>query len=79
MQNGYIECFNGKFKGECLNEQWFETLQHARSAIAGWRQHYNEVRPHKSCNRLPPTKFAELHRQRAGDAARPSSNTTEIN
>ncbi|WP_143072696.1 MULTISPECIES: integrase core domain-containing protein, partial [unclassified Variovorax] len=44
-----------------------------------WRQDYNEVRPHSSCNRMPPAKFAELHRQRAGEAARPSSNTTEIN
>jgi hypothetical protein len=34
MQNDYIESFNGKFRNECLNEQWFETLQQARSAIA---------------------------------------------
>ena len=33
MQNGYIESFNGKFRDECLNEQWFETLHQARSAI----------------------------------------------
>ena len=26
MQNGYIESFNGKFRDECLNEQWFTTL-----------------------------------------------------
>jgi putative transposase len=25
-QNAYIESFNGKFRDECLNEQWFETL-----------------------------------------------------
>uniref|UniRef100_UPI004039673D IS3 family transposase n=1 Tax=unclassified Variovorax TaxID=663243 RepID=UPI004039673D len=79
MQNGYIESFNGKFRDECLNEQWFETLQQARSAITLWRQDYNEVRPHSSCQRMPPSKFAELHRQRAGDAARSSSTTTEIN
>jgi putative transposase len=78
MQNGYIESFNGKFRDECLNEQWFETLQQARSAIAVWRQDYNEVRPHSSCGRMPPAKFAELHRQRAGDAARANSTTTEI-
>ncbi len=46
MQNGYIESFNGKFRDECLNEQWFETLHQARSAISTWRQDYNEVRPH---------------------------------
>ncbi|WP_373423322.1 IS3 family transposase [Variovorax paradoxus] len=79
MQNGYIESFNGKFRDECLNEQWFETLQQARSAITLWRQDYNEVRPHSSCQRMPPSKFAELHRQRAGDAARSTSTTTEIN
>jgi len=80
MQNGYIESLNGKFRDECLNEQWFETLAQARSAITAWRQDYNEVRPHSSCNRMRPAKFAELHRQRADDAARPSSNTTtEIN
>ncbi|WP_409513957.1 IS3 family transposase [Variovorax sp. MHTC-1] len=79
MQNGYIESFNGKFRDECLNEQWFETLQQARAAIATWRQDYNEVRPHSSCGRMPPAKFAELHRQRAGDAAQATSTTTEIN
>jgi len=26
MQNGYIESFNGKFRDECLNEHWFQTL-----------------------------------------------------
>jgi len=78
MQNGYIESFNGKFRDECLNEQWFETLQQARSAITLWRQDYNEARPHSSCERMPPAKFAALHRQRAGDATRSSSTTTEI-
>ncbi len=78
MQNGYIESFNGKFRDECLNEQWFETLHQARSATAIWRQDYNEVRPHSSCGRIPPAKFAELHRQRAGDAARSTSTTTQI-
>ena len=26
MQRGYIEGFNGKLRGECLNEWCFETL-----------------------------------------------------
>ena len=78
MQNGYIESFNGKFRDECLNEQWFETLQQARLTISIWRQDYNEVRPHSSVGRMPPARFAELHRQRAGDATR-SSTSTEIN
>lgn len=65
MQNGYIESFNGKFRDECLNEHWFETLTQARAAIAAWRQDYNQVRPHSSCRRMPPAKFATLHRQQS--------------
>ncbi len=62
MQNGYIESFNGKFRDECLNEQWFETLAQAREEIAHWRQDYNEVRPHSSLGRIPPAAFAQKHR-----------------
>ena len=68
MQNGYIESFNGKFRDECLNEQWFETLHQARQEIARWRHDYNEVRPHSAIGRIPPAQFAAVHRQRAGDA-----------
>ena len=68
MQNGYIESFNGKFRDECLNEQWFDSLPQARECIAQWRQDYNEVRPHSSLGRIPPALFAHQHRQRAGGA-----------
>jgi putative transposase len=78
MQNGYIESFNGKFRDEHLNEAWFATLHEARAALGIWRQDYNEVRPHSSVGRIPPARFAELHRQRAGDATRSSSTTTQI-
>ena len=72
MQNGYIESFNGKFRDECLNEQWFETLQQARSAITLWRQDYNQVRPHSSCQRMPPAKFEPAHQpQRSINLATP--------
>ena len=77
MQNGYIESFNGRFRDECLNEHWFETLHQARTVIADWRRDYNEVRPHGSIGRIPPARFAEQHRRHAGDAARhltPASN-----
>ena len=73
MQNGYIESFNGKFRDECLNDHWFEMLPQARAAIAAWRQDYNEVRPHSSCQRMPPAKFAALHRQNSDDATQPTT------
>lgn len=68
-QNAYIESFNGKFRDECLNEHWFQSLKQARVEIARWRTDYNEVRPHSSCGRMPPAKFAAQHRQTAGGAA----------
>ncbi|NVO08262.1 MAG: transposase [Rhodoferax sp.] len=72
-----MESFNGKFRDERLNEQWFDNLTQARSTISTWRQDYNEVRPHSSLGRIPPAKFAELHRQRAGDVTQ-TSTTTQI-
>ncbi len=74
MQNGYIESFNGKFRDECLNDHWFQTLHQARGVIAEWRRDYNEVRPHSTIGRMPPARFAELHRRLAGDATQQPSN-----
>lgn len=75
MQNGYIESFNGKFRDECLNEHWFQTLQQARSEIAIWRQDYNEVRPHSSLGRIPPAEFAQRQRNKNQS---PPATTNEI-
>ena len=43
MENGYIESFNGKFRDECLNENWFFDLADARRKIAEWKADYNLV------------------------------------
>ena len=42
--NAFIESFNGKFRDECFNENWFLNLKHAREVIEIWRIEYNEVR-----------------------------------
>ena len=47
-QNAFIESFNGKFRDECLNQNWFVDLRHAREVIEAWRVDYNTVRPHSS-------------------------------
>jgi len=73
MQNGYIESFNGKFRDECLNDHWFETLDQARTIIAVWRSDYNEVRPHSSCGRIPPAQFAARYRMRDGEQSSPTN------
>jgi putative transposase len=43
MENGFIESFNGKFRDECLNENWFLDLADAREKIETWRCDYNLV------------------------------------
>ena len=57
-QNAFIESFNGRFRDECLNENEFASLAHARSIIETWRLDYNANRPHKSLGNLTPEEFA---------------------
>ena len=57
-QNGYIESFNGKLRDECLNENEFINLQHARELIETFRDDYNQLRPHSSLGDLTPAEFA---------------------
>src|SRR5271154_3800358 len=58
MENGYVESFNGRFRDECLNENWFSDLADARDKIAQWQQDYNEQRPHSSLQYRTPMEFA---------------------
>ena len=59
--NCYIESFNGKFRDECLNENWFLNIQDAREIIEGWRAEYNESRPHSSLGNCTPIEFYRKH------------------
>ena len=59
MENGFIESFNGKFRDECLNENWFLDLADAREKIETWRCDYNQVRPHSALGYLTPAEFAQ--------------------
>ena len=58
VQNAYVESFNGKFRNECLNDHWFNTLDEARDSIHAWREDYNTVRPHSSLGYKTPAEFA---------------------
>ena len=60
-QNGQIESFNGRFRQECLNQEWFTTLRQARQTIEEWRISYNTKRPHSSLGYLPPEVWAKRH------------------
>jgi len=56
-QNAYVESFNGKFRDECLNDNWFSTMQQAKDIIEKWRLDYNEARPHSSLGGISPSEF----------------------
>ena len=52
--NAFIESFNGKLRGECLNAHWFMSLDDARLKLEAWRRDYNEVRPHSALGQKAP-------------------------
>jgi putative transposase len=58
MQNGRVESFQGKFRDECLNVNWFRNLWEAREKVASWRREYNQTRPHSSLGYQTPEAFA---------------------
>lgn len=61
IENCYIESFNGRFRDECLNENWFVSLPDARCTIESWRIEYNTARPHSGLANRTPAGFAKEH------------------
>ena len=59
VQNGHVESFNGRFRDECLNMNWFINLSDARRKIEAWRKEYNGERPHSSLDYRTPDEFAK--------------------
>ena len=55
--NAHIESFDGRLRDECLNANWFDTLDGARSLIESWRTDYNEQRPHSALGNIPPAQY----------------------
>jgi len=58
--NPFIESFNGKFREECLNQNWFLSLGDAQEQIDAWRHDYNHQRPHRALGGQTPHEFAVL-------------------
>lgn len=57
--NPFIESFNGSFRNECLNTNWFLSLEDAQEKIEAWKNEYNNFRPHSSLNDLTPQEFID--------------------
>lgn len=58
--NAFIEAFNGRFRAECLNENWFLSLEDAREKVEAWREEYNRWRPHGALGNLSPEEFTRM-------------------
>ena len=64
VDNRFIESFNGRFRDECLNDNWFMNMSHAREVVETWRLDYNETRPHSSLNDLTPREFFDKEQEK---------------
>ena len=60
-ENGYIESFIDKLRDECLNREIFRNGKEAQAIVEGWRQEYNNYRPHSSLGYLTPAEFARRY------------------
>ena len=55
--NAFCESFNGTFRSECLDTNWFSNLEDAKRLIETWRREYNVSRPHRALDYRTPEEF----------------------
>ena len=65
-ENGFVDSFNGTFRAEILNREFFDTLLEAKGQIERWRHEYSTVRPHGSLGYRPPAPEAVQPKSAAG-------------
>jgi len=65
-ENGYAESFFSRLRDELLNAEVFADLREAQALAAGWRNEYNQRRPHSSLGYLTPAAYAAQRRQQDG-------------
>jgi putative transposase len=61
--NPFIEAFNGRVREECLDQQWFYSLEEARICLEEWRKDYNTNRPHTALGNQTPAAYAAAWRE----------------
>ena len=61
-QNAFIESLNSRIRDECLNENLFQSPEHARGIILGYKDFYNRERPHSSLSYRTPKEFGDEQR-----------------
>ncbi len=55
--NASAESFNGKVRAECIDQNWFLTLDDARSKCEAFRREYNEERLHSAIGNKSPMEL----------------------
>ena len=60
-QNGIIERLNGTVRKECMNLNWFYSLDEINDLLGQWYKTYNFDRPHSCLNYQTPVTFENLN------------------
>lgn len=77
VENCFIESFNGTFRRDCLDANYFVELADARGIIEPWRLNYNLHRPHSGLGDLTPAEFAALREPTAPSSPQTQSSRQE--
>lgn len=70
--NAMIETFNAKVRAECLNQNWFESLEEAQKVLELWREQHNEERPHRTLAEQTPAEHLAQWKRQNGTAKIPN-------
>ena len=57
--NAYVESFNGSFRDECLNVNWFLSLEDAKIKIRAWCDEFNSLSPYSSLDVLATSEVVK--------------------
>lgn len=60
-QNGLIERLNGTLRKECLNLEWFESIEQLNIKVQQWWNTYNNIRPHSSIGYKTPLQMETIN------------------
>ena len=71
-QNAFCEAFNARIRDECLNENVFRDLGHARVVIGDWKEDY---RPHSAIGYLTPAACAAALNGQGPDDTAPNRSS----
>ena len=58
--NAHIESFNGTFRNECLNSNYFSSIKQARKIIFSWWNEYNHERPQRGLSGMTPVEYSAM-------------------